>query len=184
MFIKQISKQRPGQQSLCQTGFVSKNTSDSLGSISEVVTKKEDRDTLAEDKLVGSDDENSDESETYDEEYECVVCRLEFAGEAKFDEHRRIAQHWGSEILEETKFVFKVLISDAASAASSSLAVTSSIYTRKMPTTGQMMALRRRLIVNRRRRGGGRGTGCCESYDCCYGNETLSVYKFEFWKTS
>ena len=101
MFIKQISKQRPGQQSLCQTGFVSKNMSDSLGSISAVVKKKEDRDTLAEDKLVASDDENSNESETDDEEYECVVCRLEFAGEAKFDQHKRVAQHWGSESMQE-----------------------------------------------------------------------------------
>ena len=79
MFIKQINKLRPGEQSLCQTGFVSKNISDSLGSISAVVTKKEDRDTLAEGIFICSDDENSSESDTDDDEYEYVVCGLEFA---------------------------------------------------------------------------------------------------------
>ena len=94
MFIKQIEKLKQ-RQSLYDTGVVSKNIYDSLGSISEAVTNKEDRDTLAEDILICSEDGNSDESETDDEEYECVVCRLEFAGEAKFDQHRRMAQHWG-----------------------------------------------------------------------------------------
>ena len=94
MFIKLINKQRPRQQS--------QNKCDSLGSISAVVTNNEDRNTLAEDVLVASDEENSSESEKDDdEEYECVVCRLEFAGESKLEQHRRIAQHWGSEIMQE-----------------------------------------------------------------------------------
>ena len=102
LFIKLIQKQRAGQQSLCETGCVGKNTSDSLASISAVVTNKEDRDTLAEDICDASDDDTTDESDTDDdEEYECVVCRLEFTGESKLDEHRRLAQHWGSEIMQE-----------------------------------------------------------------------------------
>jgi stress-induced morphogen len=89
MFIKQINKQRPRQQ----------NTCDSLGSISAVVTNNEDRNTHAEDVLVASTEENSSESEPDDDEgYECVVCRLEFSGESKLEQHRRIVQHWGSEI--------------------------------------------------------------------------------------
>ena len=99
MFIKQISKLIPRQQSLCQTGVARKNICDSLGSISAVVKNNEDRNTLAEDILVASDEEDSSESETDDDEgYECVVCRLEFSGESKLEQHRRIAQHWGSEL--------------------------------------------------------------------------------------
>ena len=93
MFIEQINKQRPRQQS--------QNNCESLGSISAVVTNNEDRTTLAEDSLVASDDENSSESATDDKEHECVVCRLEFAGESKLEQHRRIAQHWGYEIMQE-----------------------------------------------------------------------------------
>ena len=100
MFIKQIGKLKP-RQSLYATGVVSKNLCDSLGSISAAVTNKEDRDTLTEDILICSDDENSSESDTDDDEYECVVCRMEFAGEAKFDQHKRVAQHWGSESMQE-----------------------------------------------------------------------------------
>ena len=72
-----------------------KNISDSLGSISAVVINKEDRDTLTEGIFIGSDAENSSKSETDDEAYECVVCRVEFVGEAKLDQHRRKTQHWG-----------------------------------------------------------------------------------------
>ena len=52
MFIKQISNLRPRQESLCQTGFGRKTISDSLGSISAVVTNKEDRNTLTETYLL------------------------------------------------------------------------------------------------------------------------------------
>ena len=68
---------------------------ESLQSISAVVNSKEKRDILAEDILMYSDDENKSESEPDDDEYDCVVCMLQFVGEDKFEQHRRVSGHWG-----------------------------------------------------------------------------------------
>ena len=95
MFLKLIAKMRHSHHTVCETGFINNDNCDSLGSISAVVTKKEERDFLMEE--IFSDEENSSEleSETDDEEYQCVVCKLDFVGEAKFEQHRKVSQHWG-----------------------------------------------------------------------------------------
>ena len=90
MFIQLIAALRESKYSLRK-----KSIFESLKSISAVVTSKEKRDMLAEDIFTYSDDENSSESEPDEDEYECVVCRLEFVGEAKFEKHRRVSGHWG-----------------------------------------------------------------------------------------
>jgi stress-induced morphogen len=83
-----------------ETNLVEKHKSDSLGSISAVVKRMEESDIVAEKdvkfSVLDSSEEDSDiESETDDEEYQCVVCKLDFVGEVKFEQHRRISQHWG-----------------------------------------------------------------------------------------
>ena len=101
MFLKRIAKMKHKDHSTCDTLFMPKDKCESLGSISAFVTKKEECDDIAEAMLLHeveeeSSEEDSDiESETDDEEYQCVVCRLDFVGEDKFEHHRRISQHWG-----------------------------------------------------------------------------------------
>ena len=41
------------------------------------------------------DDESDCEEESDLEDFECVVCKLVFSGESRFDHHRRVSQHWG-----------------------------------------------------------------------------------------
>ena len=41
------------------------------------------------------DDESDCEEESDLEDLECVVCKLVFSGESRFDHHRRVSQHWG-----------------------------------------------------------------------------------------
>ena len=100
MFLQLIAKMRSSDQLMCETNFVEKDKSDSLGSISAVVNRKEESDIFAEKDLrfseLDSPEEDSDfESETDDEEYQCVVCKLDFVGEVKFEQHRRNSHHWG-----------------------------------------------------------------------------------------
>ena len=103
MFIERISKMKHKDQfvSTCETLFMPKDKCESLGSISAFVTKKEECDDIAEEMLLHAGEEESSEedsdiaSETDDEEYQCVVCRLDFVGEDKFEQHRRISQHRG-----------------------------------------------------------------------------------------
>ena len=66
----------------------------SLMSISAVVTNKENRDMFLKDILIYSDYDNSSESEPDDDEHEYVVCRIEFVGEYKFEQHGRTSGHW------------------------------------------------------------------------------------------
>lgn len=41
------------------------------------------------------DDESDCEEDSDLEDLECVVCKLVFSGESRFDHHRRVSQHWG-----------------------------------------------------------------------------------------
>ena len=71
---------------------------ETLGSISSYITKKDESDGLEED-IYPYDDETSSEdsdleSETCDEEYQCAVCKLDFLGVDRFEQHRIIAQYW------------------------------------------------------------------------------------------
>ena len=70
--------------------------SDSLGSISAVVKRKEESDILAKYNLEEcyNSEENS-ETETDDEEYPCSVCKHTFQGEANLEKHQRYSHHWG-----------------------------------------------------------------------------------------
>lgn len=40
-------------------------------------------------------DESDFEEESDFEDFECVVCKLVFSGELRFDHHRKISHHWG-----------------------------------------------------------------------------------------
>ena len=96
VFLKWAKKTKPCKE---------KEKLDFLCSISAVVTKKEESDVLAEydvsDRLISSGEEDTSEddsdieSDMDDEEYQCVVCGLNFVGEDEFEQHRRISQHWG-----------------------------------------------------------------------------------------
>ena len=100
MFLNRIAKVK-ARDKFTSWHSLAKDKSDSLGSISAFVTEKDERDVLAEDLIpcsvdMSSSEEDSElESETDDEEYQCVVCKLDFVGEAKYEHHRRISQHWG-----------------------------------------------------------------------------------------
>ena len=85
MFIQLISALRQGKHLLRKRSIF-----ESLKSVSADVTSKEKMDIR-----LYSDDENSSESEPGVDEYECVVCRLEFVGEDQFEQHRRASGHWG-----------------------------------------------------------------------------------------
>ena len=81
---------RQSQHSMKKMNFF-----ESLRSISAVVNSREKRDMLAKVILIYSDDENSSESEPDDDEHEYLVCRIEFVGEYKFEQHGRTSGHWG-----------------------------------------------------------------------------------------
>ena len=63
-----------------------------VGSISEVVKRKEETEIFEEDD---SDEYSDTDLDTDDEEYQCAVCKLEFVGEATYEQHLRVSQHWG-----------------------------------------------------------------------------------------
>ena len=86
-----------GDKTKSNTILDEKAQSDSLGSISSVVKRQEEQNIFAKYDL---ESYNSDEDSEYDpctddEEYQCAVCKLDFVGEAKFEQHRRVSQHWG-----------------------------------------------------------------------------------------
>ena len=91
MFLKRISN-ISSDETKSDTYLDEKAKSDSLGSISAVVKRKEGSDIIAEYDLEEDSDINS---QTDDEEYQCAVCKLDFVGEAKYEQHRRVSQHWG-----------------------------------------------------------------------------------------
>ena len=103
LFIGKIAKMKLAKPFSIETSNPVKDESDFLGSISAFVTKKDENEGLEKNIHPcddSSDDDSSDddtnlESETDDEEYQCVVCKLDFVGEDKFEQHRRITQHWG-----------------------------------------------------------------------------------------
>ena len=101
MFLKGASEGNLNDNSSNETVFKPKENFDSLGSISAFVTNKEECEEIAEEMFLVSgveqsnDDETDLETETDEEDYECVVCKLNFVGEDKLGQHRRIAQHWG-----------------------------------------------------------------------------------------
>jgi len=70
-----------------------------LHSISACVTAKEEfLDTKgpdSEESDIYYDDDSDCEQESDLEDLECVVCKLVFSGESRFDHHRRVSQHWG-----------------------------------------------------------------------------------------
>ena len=74
----------------------------SLGSISAVVTSKEEMSVLCEEMMscIEGDGDFSSGNETEedtsdDEEHECEVCNLPFPSERLYERHRRSTQHWG-----------------------------------------------------------------------------------------
>ena len=75
---------------------------DSLISISSVVHVKEEMDNLDQknsnyEKRTHEEDSSEEysDSETDEEEYECVACKHFFLGEDRLEQHQMIYQHWG-----------------------------------------------------------------------------------------
>ena len=101
MFLKGAAERKLRNSFSSSTILMTDENCDYLGSISAFVTKKEECEEIAEEMFLCSSeeqnyDEDSDlESDTDDEELQCVVCKLEFAGEDKLEQHNKIAQHWG-----------------------------------------------------------------------------------------
>ena len=96
MFLRHMSNIY-SDETKSDTNLDEKTKSDSLGSISAVVKRKEENDIFAE---YGLESYNCEEDSEYDpctddEEYQCAVCKLDFVGEAKYEQHRRVSQHWG-----------------------------------------------------------------------------------------
>ena len=96
MFLRHISNIY-SDETKSNTNLDEKTKCDSLVSISAVVKRKEENDIFQEyDLETYPSDEGSDtDPYTDDEEYQCAVCKLDFVGEAKYEQHRRVSQHWG-----------------------------------------------------------------------------------------
>ena len=96
MFLRHISN-ISRDEIKSDTNLDEKAKSDSLVSISAVVKRQEEIDIYAEYDVesYNSDEDSDTDPYTDDEEYQCAVCKLDFVGEAKFEQHRRVSQHWG-----------------------------------------------------------------------------------------